>query len=68
MLNLPSVSTGMIAHSGALQQIGISMLGKQLDTFEANGTMLAASLASMPSPSLEASVNPSVGGNIDLRI
>ena len=60
MMNLPSVSTGMIAQSGALQQIGISMLGKQIDTFEAN--------ASMPSPSLEASVNPSVGGNIDLRI
>lgn len=67
-MNIPQISTGMIAQSGALQQVGIAMLGKQLDTVEASGDMLAASLASMPSPSLESSVNPAVGGHIDLRV
>lgn len=67
-MNIPQISTGMIAQSGALQQVGISVLGKQLDTANANGAMLAASLAALPSPSLEASVNPAVGGNIDLRV
>ena len=68
IVNIPQVSTGMIAQSGALQQVGIAMLGKQLDTATSNGAMLAASLASLPSPSLEASVNPNLGGNIDLRV
>lgn len=67
-MNIPQISTSMIAQSGALQQVGIAMLSKQLDTATADGAMIAASLASMPSPSLEASVNPAVGGNIDLRV
>ena len=67
-MNIPQISTSMIAQSGAMQQVGIAMLGKQLDNADANGARIAASLASMPSPSLEASVNPAVGGNIDLRV
>ena len=67
-MNISQISSGMIEQSGALQQIGIAMLGKQLDTANADGAMIAASLAAMPSPSLESMVNPSVGGNIDLRI
>lgn len=67
-MNIPQISTGMIAQSGALQQVGIAMLSKQLDAATSDGAMIAASLASMPSPSLEASVNPAVGGNIDLRV
>ena len=67
-MNIPQISTSMIAQSGAMQQVGIAMLGKQLDNADANGAMIAASLASMPSPSLEASVSPAVGGNMDLRV
>ena len=67
-MNISQISSGMIEQSGALQQIGIAMLGKQLDTANADGAMIAASLAAMPSPSLESMVNPSVGGNIDLRV
>ena len=67
-MTIPQVSTGTIAQSGAMQQVGIAMLGKQLDTVENNGDMLVASLSSMPSPSLESMVNPAIGGNIDLRV
>ena len=67
-MNISQISSGMIEQSGALQQIGIAMLGKQLDAATSDGAMIAASLSSMPSPSLESMVNPSVGGNIDLRI
>lgn len=67
-MNISQISSGMIEQSGALQQIGIAMLGKQLDAATSDGAMIAASLASMPSPSLESMVDPSVGGNIDLRI
>lgn len=67
-MNLSQISSGMIDQSGGLQQVGIAMFGKQLDTATASGAMLAASLSSMPAPSLESSVNPAIGGNIDLRI
>lgn len=66
-MDIPQLSTA-IAQSGAMQQISIAMLGKQLDTMESSGDMLTASLASMPSPSLESMVNPSIGGNIDLCV
>lgn len=66
-MDIPQLSTA-IAQSGAMQQISIAMLGKQLDTIESSGDMLTASLASMPSPSLESMVNPSIGGNIDLCV
>ncbi len=67
-MTIPQVSTDTIAQSGAMQQVGIAMLGKQLDTVENNGDMLVASLSSMPSPSLESMVNPAIGGNIDFRV
>lgn len=67
-MTIPQVSTDTIAQSGAMQQVGIAMLAKQLDTVENNGDMLVASLSSMPSPSLESMVNPAIGGNIDLRV
>lgn len=67
-MTIPQVSTDTIAQSGAMQQVGIAMLDKQLDTVENSGDMLVASLSSMPSPSLESMVNPAIGGNIDLRV
>lgn len=66
-MNLTPISSSMIADSGALQQIGIAMLSKQLDTDTSSGDLLAASLASMPAPVSEASVN-GIGQNIDLRV
>lgn len=66
-MNITPVSSGMISDTGALQQIGIAMLGKQLDTATSTGDLLAASLASMPAPVSEASVN-GIGQGIDLRV
>ena len=66
-MNITPVSSGMISDTGALQQIGIAMLSKQLDTATSTGDLLAASLSSMPAPVSEASVN-SIGQNIDLRV
>ncbi len=45
-----------------------AMLAKQLEVTKDAGQSLVASLDSMPSPSLETSVNPSIGSNIDLTV
>lgn len=66
-MNITPVSSGMISDTGALQQIGIAMLSKQLDTATSTGDLLAASLSSMPAPVSEASVN-GIGQSIDLRV
>ncbi len=66
-MNITPISTGMISDTGTLQQIGIAMLSKQLDTATSTGDLLAASLSSMPAPVSEASVN-GIGQNIDLRV
>ncbi|MBC5685781.1 putative motility protein [Roseburia sp. AM51-8] len=66
-MNITPVSSGMISDTGALQQIGIAMLSKQLDTATSTGDLLAASLSSMPTPVSEASIN-GIGQNIDLRV
>ncbi|MDY3873369.1 MAG: putative motility protein [Roseburia lenta] len=66
-MNITPVSSGMISDTGALQQIGIAMLSKQLDTATSTGDLLAASLSSMPAPVSEASIN-GIGQNIDLRV
>lgn len=66
-MNITPVSSGMISDTGALQQIGIAMLSKQLDTATSAGDLLAASLSSMPPPVSEASIN-GIGQNIDLRV
>ena len=54
-MNLTPISSSMIADSGALQQIGIAMLSKQLDTATSSGDLLAASVNG-------------IGQNIDLRV
>ena len=66
-MNITPISTGMISDTGTLQQIGIAMLSKQLDTATSTGDLLAASVSSMPAPVSEASVN-GIGQNIDLRV
>lgn len=46
-------------------QVGTAVLGKVMDTNEVMGQNLVAML---DSAAMERSVNPSVGGNLDLRI
>lgn len=44
------------------------ILGKELDNQEQMGQTIAKAISEAPSPSLERTVNPSVGGNIDLYV
>jgi hypothetical protein len=66
-LDIASLSMSM-NQSKVLQQVGIAMLDKQLSNTEDVGDLLASSLTTMPSPSLESMVNPAVGGNIDMLV
>ncbi|MCR4612125.1 MAG: YjfB family protein [Lachnospiraceae bacterium] len=62
-------STSMInSDNGVLQQFGIAMLDTQLDVQASQAATEVAMINAMPSPSLESMVNPSVGGNIDIRV
>lgn len=64
-MELTPVTSGMIAESGGMQQIGIAVLSKQLDTLEGSGDLLSASLSAMPTPQI---ATPGLGSNIDIRI
>ena len=44
------------------------ILGKELDNQEQMGQAIAKTISEAPAPSLERTVNPSVGGNIDLYV
>ncbi len=62
-----SLSTAM-ASSKNLTQVGMAVLGMQLDSYTDTGKDMVASLDSMPSQSLESMVNPSIGQNIDIMV
>ncbi len=47
---------------------GASMIGKAMDTAEAQGTQMAEMIASVPTAQMELSVNPYVGGNFDMSV
>lgn len=57
-----------LSQAKAMQSIGTSLLAKQLDVMEAQGDMMAQSMASAPSPSLESLVSPSMGTAIDMTV
>ena len=60
-MNIPQVSTAL-ANVQINDQIGVAMLSKAMESSEAEG----ASLINMMDRSMELSVNPYVGGNIDM--
>lgn len=62
-MNIPQVSTAL-ANVQLNDQIGIAMLSKAMESSEAEG----ASLINMMDRSMELSVNPYVGGNIDMLV
>lgn len=66
-MDIAGLSMAM-SQSKALGDIGTAVLSKQLDNMEIAGSQMAASLAAMPSPSLESMVLPGVGGNIDMLV
>ena len=62
-MNIPQVSTAL-ANVQINDQIGVAMLSKAMESSEAEG----ASLVNMMDRSMELSVNPYVGGNIDMLV
>ena len=62
-MNIPQVSAAL-ANVQSNDQIGVAMLSKAMESSEAEG----ASLINMMDRSMELSVNPYVGGNIDMLV
>lgn len=62
-MNIPELSTAL-ANIQLTNQVGIAVLDKALESSEVSGQ----SLLSMMQNSMELSVNPSVGGNIDILV
>lgn len=66
-MSIASMSTSM-AQSQTMSQIGMAVMNMAMDDFTATGANTAAMIEAMPAPAMEASVNPAVGGNIDMSI
>jgi hypothetical protein len=62
-MDIPALSMAM-SQNRVLNDFGIAMLSKNLDTMEENGAAMIATMDSMA----ELSVNPNVGSNIDIRV
>ncbi|MCR5670026.1 MAG: YjfB family protein [Butyrivibrio sp.] len=62
-MDIPALSMAL-SQSRLLNDFGVAMLSKSLDNMESTGEALVASMDA----SMELSVNPEIGGNIDLRI
>ncbi len=62
-MDIPALSMAM-SQNRILNDVGIAMLSKSLDTMEENGAAMIATMDSMA----ELSVNPDIGSNIDIRI
>ena len=63
-MDIAGLSMGM-AQSRLMNDVGTAVLAKSLDTAQNTGAMLAGLI---DSAAMERSVNPDVGGNIDIRI
>ena len=63
IVNIPQLSMAL-AQTQTLSDIGIAVLSKSLDSMEASGDQLVDMMQS----SMELSINPSIGANIDLFI
>ncbi len=62
-MDIPALSMAL-SQNRILNDVGIAMLSKSLDTMEQNGAAMIATLDA----SAELSVNPDIGSNIDIRI
>lgn len=66
-MSIASMSTSM-ANSQALSAVGTAVMSMALDTAKTQASGEVAMLNSMPGPALEKSVNPAVGGKIDVSV
>ena len=62
-MDIPALSMAL-SQNQLLNDVGVAMLSKSLDTMQDNGDALVATIQS----AAELSVNPDVGANFDLRI
>lgn len=62
-MNIPALSMGL-SQTRTLNEIGTAMLAKSLDDLESTG----AQMVNMMTSSMELSVNPAVGANIDVYL
>lgn len=66
-MSIANLSTSMAA-SQSMSRVGMAVMSMAINDAEAAGANTVAMLNSMPGPALENSVNPSVGGNIDISV
>ncbi len=62
-MNIPELSMSL-AQTQTMNNVGIALLSKSLDTMESSG----AQMVDMMRSSMELSVNPAVGGNLDISV
>jgi len=62
-MDIPALSMAM-SQNKLLNDVGVAMLSKSLDTMQENGDALVATIQS----AAELSVNPDIGSNLDIRI
>ena len=62
-MNIPELST-TLANMNLQNQVGVAVLSKALDSTEQSGT----SLINMMDRSMELSVNPNIGSNLDMYV
>ena len=62
-MDIPALSMAL-SQNKILNDVGVALLSKSLDTMQENGAALVASIDAIP----ETSVNPDIGSNIDIRI
>ncbi len=62
-MNIPELSMSL-AQTQTMNNVGIALLSKSLDSMESSG----AQMVDMMRSSMELSVNPAVGGNLDLYV
>lgn len=62
-MNIPELSMSL-AQTQTMNNVGVAVLSKSLDAMESTG----AQMVDMMRSSMELSVNPAVGGNLDLYV
>lgn len=62
-MNIPELSMSL-AQTQTMNNVGVALLSKSLDMMESTGTQMVDMMRS----SMELSVNPAIGGNIDLSV
>ena len=62
-MDIPALSMAL-SQNKVLNDVGVALLSKSLDNMQESGAALVASIEAIP----ETSVNPNIGGNIDIRV